>query len=80
MKSDIAVCCGAPKLAGQITLAVVAHDLLGQAEGNDLAVAVHRDNATHRPIALVIRQIFGVLLAYFKNSCDICVQVVHMVI
>ena len=42
------------KLAEQVTLAVIAHGLLGQAESNDLEVAELGDNATPGHIALVI--------------------------
>jgi len=68
------------KLAEQVTLAVIAHGLLVQAEGNDLEVAELGDDATPGHLSLVIHSIYGVLLAYFKNSYEICVQVVHTVI
>jgi hypothetical protein len=42
------------KLAEQVTLAVIAHGLLGQAEGNDLEVAELGDDATPGHISLVI--------------------------
>jgi len=64
------------KLAEQVTLAVIAHGLLGQAEGNDLEVAELGDDATPGHISLVnslnLWSIACILQEFLRNLRTSC--------